>query len=217
MNERAGEPLSKTSPGRRPYPPRSLRRKKEPPRRRKPQKGNAHEPVSIDGKYREHSAQSWWRAGADLSRQQRNGSPDARVRLVAESPRASRALAAEPQDLRANHADIAPSDVRVVGRASHPSLQRRVRRLPAHKASHGAGVTGAHRMARGLAGGRPTRGVRDAPQRRHVRRSADVDLASKGVPRGDVRHLLVQPDTRRQRRLRRDPLPGHRGDGAHHR
>src|SRR5262245_53027919 len=52
----------------------------------------------------------------DLRRGRRDGPADARLRLVAHAARPGQRLAADAADLRAHRPDVAPADVRVVGR-----------------------------------------------------------------------------------------------------
>ena len=121
------------------------------------------------------------------------------------------ALAAEPQDLRAHHAHLAPADVRLVGRGAHQPLQRRLQvrssaaSIPRRSASRRRVVW---REIWDEVG--PRAAVGDARQRGHLRRGAAADHGAQRLPGGDLLHLLVQPGAERRGRHRRHHLRQHR-------
>ena len=121
-----------------------------------------------------------------------------------------RILAAEPEDRRPHHADLAPADLDRLGAGADLPLQRPLQVDHRRQASLGAGPPDIRGVARDLERHRADAGDGDERRRRHLCRGAAPDHGAQRLPRGDLLHLLLQPDPDRRRHGRRHLLRQHR-------
>ena len=121
-------------------------------------------------------------------------------------------MAAEPQDGPAGHAPLSLPDVRLVGAAARPLLQRQLHPRPGqlHPPPRPARR---RRLVRDLGHRGPTSRRRAGRGSGDVGRRTDAGPGAQRLPRGVLLHLLVQSDFRRRRPGGRPVLRPHRGHG----
>ena len=123
-------------------------------------------------------------------------------------------LAGCAQDLGAHHAHVAPADLDRLGARAHLPLQRSLQVDHRRQASLGAGQADLAGLARDLVRHRADARHRHARRRRHLRRGAAPDHGAQRLSRGDLLHLLLQPDPDRRRHGGRHHLRQHRRHAA---
>ena len=127
------------------------------------------------------------------------------------------ALAAEPEDRGADHADLPPADLDRLGRGADLPLQRRVQGHHRRQAPLGARPAGRGGLAGDLGRHRPDAGHGDERGRGHLRRGAAPHHGAQRLPGGDLLHLLLQPGAQGRGRHGRHHLRQHRRHAARHR
>ncbi len=152
-----------------------------------------------------------WTADPELSgRRGPDGQPDPGLRLELDPARRPRAMAREPADRGPHHADVPPADLGRLGRRADLPLQRRLSLHHRRQAPSGARPADAGGVARNLERHRAAAVDRARRRRGHLRRRAAPDHGAQRLPGGDLLHLLLQPDTGRERSARRHHLRQHR-------